>query len=607
MLLRKHLIDRLSAGIDLPLVVVSGPAGSGKTSLVCQWIMQENLRVAWYSLDEADNDSDLFFRYLLTALGRIDADLALKVDPWLQGQKRLSGGEIVPLVVQCLASVSRDLYLVLDDYHLITSREIHSALLRLLERIHAKMHVVIISRSALPFSLSRLRLRGQMVEIGSKDMKFSYNETGRLFRDIFRVKLSAGQIQEVMRQMEGWVGGFQLFGLATKGKHAVKSLSDILDKACEKGSDYLIDEVINAQPERVQAFLRATAPLDRFNVDVCREVTGFSDASEVLDQVFRGNLFLNSLDNEGEWYRYHHLFSVAVRKRSLAYSPDAYRDICRTAALWFARNGHLEDAFRHAFASEDMEFAADLLEDYLMVLYERYEIPAFRRWLSKLPRPIFTKRALLRLYDCRFKVESVQLSEVTATLGDIESRKEEYLGRYAGTKRRRCDDLLVLYGRVLNCWTDAVSFSNEDIERVLERTSPNDADLCAYIRTSSRVNLIFGGNMRAAGEDLQALSMSIFSGSSPLAKILWFKMMATVERYRGHLRRSETTLKEAFLLLETNSAPAGYLKFMLYLPMAWVFYMRNDLAHAGEPLPVSEDYALTKNLRSLACLARDET
>jgi len=582
MLHRKHLIDRLSSGKDSRLFVVSGPAGSGKTSLICQWIHQENLRVAWYSLDEVDNDSDLFFRYLLTALGRLDSKLASEMAPWLHGHKRLSGPETIPYLIEHVSQIHKNMHLVLDDYHLITSQEIHKALSYFFEHMNPEMHVVISTRREIPFSHSRLKMRGQMMEISAEDLKFSYKETERFFTEVLRVKMSAGQVQELTKHMEGWVGGLQLFGLATKGKKIITSIGSILDKACEEAVDYLINEVIDIQPEKVKTFLQATALLDRFNAEVCREVTELPDATEMLDQVFRKNLFLNSLDSEGKWYRYHHLFSKALRKKSYMSSTDMYKRIYRKAALWFARNGYLEDAFRNAFASDDIEFAADMLEDYLMVLYERYAISSFIRWLSKLPREIFKQRTLLRLYECRFKVESVQLSDVTATVTDIECHRLETLARYEGAKRKRCEDLLVLFKHILHYWTDVPTINIKEVEEVLSEISPENEDLSAIIRTISRSSHMYRGDMRLASEALREASAAVFSCRSPLAKMIWGRTMAAAERFQGHLRQSEVVLKEAFPFLERSNLSAGPLEFMLYLPMAWISYMRNNLAKAAE-------------------------
>ncbi len=581
MLPREHLVDRLNAGRDSRLLLVTGSAGSGKTSIVCQWLKKEKISAAWYSLDEADNDPDLFLRYFLTALGRLDERFGLAMTPLLEGQKRLVGSEISPYFAQHLVGLPEDVYFVLDDYHLITSREIHDIFTYLLHQALPKVHIIIISRRSMPFPVSKLKVRGQMVEISDEEMKFTYRGTERFFREILPVKLSEGQIRELNNHMEGWVGGLQLFGLALRGKKTVDTLSGILSRASEEAADFLIDEVVNTQPERVRRFLYASALLERFNGALCREVTGSPDACETLELVFRNNLFLIPLDSEGKWYRYHHLFSKAVRKRARASSEEACRRICRTAALWFARNGYLEDAFRHAFASEDTEFAADMLEDYLMVLYERHEIASFRRWMHKLPREVFAKRGLLRLYECRFKMESVQLSDVPAAVRDMEGRWTEVVERYEGAKRKLCEDLLLLFKRILPYWFDPENVDVKNLEDAIRQISPENRALSAFAITIP-FSYFYKGRMPLAAEALNEASAGIFSSGSRLAMMIWFRVAATVERFRGRLCRSEAVLKEAFLFLERCYLPKARLGFMLDLQMAWILYMRGDLEGALE-------------------------
>jgi LuxR family transcriptional regulator, maltose regulon positive regulatory protein len=616
MLLREHLVDRLATGGGSRLLLVTGNAGSGKTSIVCQWIEREKPLVAWYSLDDADNDPDLFFRYLMAALGALDAGLGTALEPCLEGQKRLKGPEIGSRLVDCLSALPTDVYLVLDDYHLITSSEIHDALAYLLNQALPRFHTVIISRNSMPFSVSRLKIRNQMAEISSEEMRFTYKETEQFFREIIPVKLSAGQIQELTGHMEGWVGGLQLFGLSLKGKETVDALSSVLSRASEEAADYLIDEVVNTQPARVKEFLCATALLERFNTDLCREVTGQAEAGEMLDYAYRNNLFLVPLDNERKWYRYHHLFARAVRKKARMSSAAWWMQVYRSAALWFAATGYLEDAFRHAFASEDIEFAADMLEDYLMVLYEQYEIASFRRWMQKLPRGTYARRALLMLFDCRFKIETVQLSDVPAILKQIEDHRDEVLGRYEGYKRKLCDDLLLLFRRILPHWSDPENVDIPRLEEALRQISPENRALSAF-RTTIPFGYFYKGQMLLAREALKQAWESVSHSGNRTGMMIWFRVAATIERFRGRLRQSEAVLEEGYVFLQRSGLSGAHLKFMLDLQMAWVSYLRNDVEKAfGFALTVLRYVEQTRflyeivdvnYLLSLILVARGET
>ena len=336
---RKGLLDRLSEGKDARLVVISGVAGSGKTSLVCQWILRDRLPVAWCSLDEMDNEGSLFYRYVLAAFTAKDARLPSPAGPWLQEEKAASGRDIMSRLIEHFVDIPGDLYLVLDDYHFITSRKIHDAVFHFLNHMPATIHVVITSRHSIPFSLSHFKVRNQVVEISASDMRFTGEETERFFAEIIPVKLTMDEAREVARHTEGWVGGLQLFGLTFKKKEVPANLGSVLAKVDQDATDYLVDEVINVQPARVKAFLQATAILDRFNADVAREVTGMADSADILDRIYRNNLFLIPLDTDRKWYRYHHLFSEAVRGRARIASPALVRRVYRQSGLWFAKHG----------------------------------------------------------------------------------------------------------------------------------------------------------------------------------------------------------------------------------------------------------------------------
>jgi LuxR family transcriptional regulator, maltose regulon positive regulatory protein len=590
MLPRSHLVERLTAEKDHALLLVTGYAGSGKTSLVCQWLEKNLLPVAWYALDETDNDEDLFFRYLLTSLGMVRELLGPVIGPWVEGQRRIATGDILPELITALAASSEPLYLVLDDYHKITNPEIHKFVERLVSRALPCLHVVILSRAGLPFSLSRMKMRGLMAEFSAEDLKLTYKETEQFFREIFPVSLSAGQLHELTSHMEGWLGGLQLFGLSLKGRETVDVLKNILNKAAGEAVDYLIDEVIGNQTEKVREFLYATTLLTRFNGDLCRAATGMSDAPEVLEKAWKSNLFLVPLDSEGMWYRYHNLFSKAVRKLSRSRYDESASTILRTAASWFAQAGYLEEAFRHAFASGDFEFAADMLEDHVAILYERYEIASFRRWLQKLPPDVFMDRALLRLFDCRFKIESVQLAGVAATLHEMEERKDLFLNRYEGAKRKLCDDLLLVLARILPDWYDPENVDIGNLENALQQITPDNSALAAF-RTTIPFSYFYKGRLSLASLALRQASPAIFSSRNWSAVMIWYRVHATVERFQGRLGRSEAIIGEAFQFLGRTGATGPQPTFMLDLQMAWIDYLRNDIEKAAHSATTVLRYA----------------
>ncbi len=583
MLPRKHLVDRLSEGKDRRLVVVSGVAGSGKTSLVCQWITRNRLTTVWYSLDKTDNESDLFFRYLLSALTGLDDQLSQKIGSWLERQDYLSGKEIIPFLIKHLVNLTQDIYLVLDDYHLIQSGEIHDALSYLLDYIPPRLHIVLISRYAIPISLGHFRVRGQIVEIPASDMRFTEEETARFFEEIIPVSLSVEEVHDLARYTEGWVGGLQLLGLSLKEKHTPHNLKDILNRARHETADYLVDEVLQAQPVKIRSFLETTALLDRFNADLCREITGSSDVPEMLDHLYRNNLFLVPLDGEHTWYRYHHLLSEIIRKQIKTSSPAMFCNIQRRAALWFAEKGLLEDAFRHAFSSEDPEFAADLLEEYLLFIPDRSGYSSGLRWIAKVPYHILNQRALLGLHDCAQKAEGFRFAEVEELLRGIETRLPEAFERYDGFKKTLCRDLFTYLSYMVRYYYRGPK--KADVERLSEACgviSQQNKQLAGYIRMFVALRYLMQGDLIMADKTLKDATAVTFTTESTLARILWYRFSAVVERTQGRLHSSEAILAEAFEMLDRKGLSDTPLKLLLHLPMAWLSYYRNDIDHARE-------------------------
>ena len=588
---RKHLIDRLSKAKGCNLILITGPAGYGKTSLAAQWIKREKLSAAWYSLDDTDNDFDMFFRYILTSLIEADVELEKILGPLLQDQTLLTEKDMVPRVIHALNTLGNDVYLVLDDYHLIHLDGIHHALARIIRYLPAQVHFVIISRHKLPPSLFRFKFQYDMMEITPDDLRFTEDEAAEFFKQVFPLDLSRNQIHDLSQFAGGWVAGFQIFGLTLKEKSNLENLDETLKTASREVIDYLMNEVVNVQPEKVKQFLYHTAVLYRFNAEVCRHVTGLADAGKILNDLHSMNLFLVPLDAEKTWYRYHQLFSEAVREWVKLAKPGLVEETQKNAARWFAKHNHLEDAFQYALASGDFNFMADLLEDYLLFLHEQYEVAASLRWLSKLPRDVFLRRPLLRLFECLFKMNNMQLVDAVSVLPDIERIQEKAIRHYKAPKKTLCRDLLVYLKTVLDYYEDIYRVDIQKMNTGIGQISGKNRPLAGYLRILMAGYYIYKGEIKSAEAQLKSASTDIFPSESVLAKMGWVIVMATLLRIKGQLSQSDKILQDAFVFLDQRKLYDTPLKFLLYLPMAWIFYQRNQLDKALEYASISIRYA----------------
>ena len=585
---RPRLLQKLSTGRASRLALIAGQAGSGKTSLVSQWINKTGVNAVWYSLDRSDNEDDLFFRYLFTGFAQEQVAFDDALRPFLQGRRRLTVEETFPLFIEQLVRFGKDIYIVLDDYHLVASTEVHDAVLYLLHYMPPHAHLVLITRVEPPFSLAAMRLRDQLVEISGSDLSFTEEEGAAFLARTMSLKLTEDQVREYMTYSEGWVGGLQLIGLGLRETGASWEHKAIPRAAYSATADYLISEIIGQQQEPIVSFLHTTVFLNRFNGEACRAITGLNESREVLDYLLRINLFLVPLDADRTWYRYHHLFSESVRRRLEREQPSAVATIHRKAAVWFAEHDYLEDAFQHAFAANDYEFAATMLEDHLCKFFDRYSPASVPRWLAKLPRNVFMRHPQLRLDECSFKVLSEQLGDVARALDEID--QEEVTG-YQGFKEIRFHNNYTYLKYALPSYSDPTTVDTERLKTGMIELTRDDGVFGLTLDSTLAICYMRRGDVRSADEVLEQSRSEVFSSKSAFRRMLWLRTTAELERWRGRLDRSRAVVKEASTLVDREKLGDTPLKYFVCLPSAWIDYTRNDLDKALEQASTGLRYA----------------
>jgi LuxR family transcriptional regulator, maltose regulon positive regulatory protein len=396
-LARQRLLERLAEGAAQELVLVSAPAGFGKTSLLGDWARHSPGPVAWVSLDGGDNDPARFWRYVAAALDPVCEGVGAQVAARLQGPQPASLAAVVTVVVNQLAGLPDQVALVLDDYHLIEAAPVHDSLGMLLERLPAQLRLVLASRADPPLPLARLRARGQLAELRAADLRFTPQETAELLGDVMGLELPAASQAALAARTEGWVAGLQLAGLSLRDHADPAGFVASFSGSQRYILDYLTEEVLARQPEEIVRFLMESSVLERLAGPLCDAVTGRSDSQQLLERIERAHLFLIPLDEVRGWWRYHQLFADLLQARLHQDQPERVPGLHRAAAAWLEDHGLADDALRHALAAGDVTSAARLVERHVDELWVRGERETLQRWLAVLPAELVGARPRLLL------------------------------------------------------------------------------------------------------------------------------------------------------------------------------------------------------------------
>ncbi len=410
---RARLVDLLSAGDGAGFILVCAPAGYGKTTLLAEWaqsLMKNGAAVAWYALDPGDDDPIPFKSYLIAsftqALGPIPE--LTQIAQLLRSSPEMDLQRILPAVINAVISNGRECALILDDYHLIGSPAIHGAMTYLLEHLPGNLRIAIGSRSDPPLPLARLRAGGQLLEMRTVGLRFKADETAQFLNEVMQLGLSPEGVAALGERTEGWVAGLQLVALSLAGRADKERLIASFTGSHRYLVEYLMEEVVDRQPEEVQSFLLSTSILERMCAPLCDMLPGDRgpgiggstapapfNSQAVLEHLEKSNLFLVPLDDEQTWYRYHHLFRAFLQARLNKIQPERTSVLHRAACEWLAAHASLREAAYHAFQTQDWEYAAAFVEQHSFTLIIHSDLSTVYEWCSAFPEEVMQMHPML--------------------------------------------------------------------------------------------------------------------------------------------------------------------------------------------------------------------
>ena len=604
---RPHLTTLLNEGLRRKLTFISAPAGFGKTTLVSAWVQSfpyerpEAPHVAWVSLDEGDNEPVLFWTYTLTALDRQQPGLCTPFLAYLQTQQAPMPPlrYVLQALINTLVSRTEQFLLVLDDYHLITEPEVHSSLTYLVEHLPPQLHLILATRADPPLPLSLLRARGEVLEVRTNQLRCTPEEVLAFFKEVMGIQLRGDIIQQVTARTEGWLVGLQLLGLSLQGYTDPADLLDEVSGSQRYILDYLMEEVLRGLIPSVQTFLLRTSILERLSASLCDAVLEQTGSQEILEFLERANVFVVPLDGQRRWYRYHALFAEALRSRLEQTEGEAVSALHLRASRWYAEQGSLTEATRHAISARDWPRAADLIEQEYAFIWGNSEHAIVRSWLEKLPVEIVRSRPRLCLAYAKtlFMVSPYSTMErwlhdaETALRGKLPAPKNGTAdtGASPSTKRHEQDNLLgeiaayraIITGYYLGEGQATLAFCQEALAHLAEQNLLARAEV-AYAQSLAYHS--FGDIVAAIQRVREATTLAQAAGDIS-STILYMSRTAYSLLLHGKLHEVVQLAGQAVLL---GTTPDG----LPHAMVCWASIFHADILREWNRLDEALDLAL---------------
>jgi LuxR family maltose regulon positive regulatory protein len=595
---RPRLVDALERSVrDTRLVLISAPAGCGKTTLLAQWSRASSLPVAWFSVGAEDNVFDRFFRSLVSAWAFIDPRIMDSPVGLLLGGPEPDRDTVLAALINVANANSDHMVFVLDDAHLVEKPAIIEALVFLLDHLPGTLHFVLAGRAELPLPLARYRARNQLREFGAEDLQFRIEETTDLLNGLLRLELTEDRIDSLHAQVEGWIAGLQLVSLNPRRLREATPLA--VSGRHRFIADYLSEEVLAGLPAETRLFLVQTCILERLCGPLCDAVTGRNDSQEALEAIERASLFLVPLDENREWFRYHRLFADFLRAELHRRHPDEVADLHRKAAQWHLDHDLSDAAFDHALAAEDADQVIQILDRYESVKLHGGELRLLQDWLDAIPAAWYAAHPMLGLVRAGVLAFTGELEACVRCVDDVEQR----IAQGASDETQWQQARICAFRCFVACFANDLAQAEKYAAQALRDLRSDDRDYRQDIHHA------LGDTYRGHGrwEDARDHYLEVLhlagAPADGVREAHVYGALADLDLRQGRLRDAESHWQRA---LTAVKAPVNWGRIPLpvtgwvFLRLAEIHYERNDLAQARVSLARGrERAALGGDVRSM--------
>lgn len=615
---RERLLRELDAALTHPLTLVSASAGSGKTTLLSAWAAASGLRppseggvlgaecrraeqsVAWLSLDALDNDPVRFWASIIMALRGCQPMLGEEALTLLHSPHAPPLATILAILLNEIMQVDQEVIFILDDYHVIEEQAIHHGLLFLLDHLPANLHLVLATRTDPELPLARLRVRGQMVEIRSSDLRFTEAEAASFLVQSMSLPLTEEDVSILSKRTEGWIAGLHLAALSLRKRQDLSSWVSDFEGSHRYLLDYVQQDILAQLPVPLQDFLLQTSILTRMNAAACQAVTTSPTreaSQQMLEEVERANLFVVPLDEQRQWYRYHDLFREALLARLQASQPELVPLLHLRAAGFYERASWWREAIAHALAAPDYAYAASLMEQAAPQFWLSGEARTVLNWVLCLPDTVLRGHTRLVLNAALRFLNSIHMSTETphASMGTqverIITRMEELLRRKLELSLSGAE--VALIGRRLRLLRASIEAraiiklgDTERLRHLAQETEalPSDEEVnwnMIPLFFTSWLTVMLQGEGASLIPRLQIARQVMSEARDPLATIRVMSWLALAYAQAARLHLAQQECLETLALIEQIDAHT-FLAGSLYYCLFNISYARNRLEEASD-------------------------
>lgn len=578
---RASLYKKMDLILEKKLCLISTPAGFGKTTLTVSWAKQKEQPLAWISLDEGDNSFQRFFAYLITAIQGVVKSFGEGLFERLISPQGTPHELFLMYFVNELDLIEQDCVIVLDDYHTIHVREIHEAIEYLLDNLPFKIHFIISSRTEPPLSHANLRAKGQLLEIRYSDLCFSKDDASQYLNQKMGLKLNEDEVQELIDYTEGWIVGLHLAAIALANTDKTTAFLAKLNSANRYIAEYLFDEVLRLQPEELQEFLLKSSVMGRFTTELCNAVLQIQTSHELIAQAERSNLFIIQLDNQQEWYRYHHLFSELLYARLKKTRPDVIHGIWQRASIWCEEQGLIEDAIDYAIQVEDYSRAASLIEFVSRSTLWTDSVGKLLSWLETFPAEIYYEHPILWALHLW---SHINLAQFSIAADELESNRFEDISlhiRDESTKKHFKSSVATIQALISINWKYEIPEGLKYAQAGLESLDEKD-------ESSVMAPLIYGkacmlvGDLSRAKKLLDQCAVLVEKNKGPFMRMIITHHRSELAFFLGDLRETESLLKEAYHFGIEHHLDDTSAFFRISIDIGRLHYERDNLVAARQ-------------------------